>query len=79
VEIVFAAEMQSFIEIRKFHKTQKLTTMKDGRIYMSMKVPINFETINFVLSFGPYAEVTKPKSLRESVRDSLKQALKQYL
>jgi predicted DNA-binding transcriptional regulator YafY len=79
VEIVFTAETRPFIEIRKFHRTQKLTTLKDGRIQLSMKVPVNFETVNFVLSFGPFAEVKSPKSLRESVRDSLQSALKQYL
>ncbi len=78
VEIVFAAESGPFIEVRKFHRTQKLTVLKDGRIQMSMKVPVTFETVNFILSFGPYAEVVKPKSLRDLVRDSLKQALSKY-
>lgn len=78
VELRFTSGTKPFIEIRKFHKTQKLKTLKDGRIQMNLRAPVNFETVNFVLSFGKHVEVIKPPSLRDLVREALRDALAQY-
>jgi predicted DNA-binding transcriptional regulator YafY len=79
VELVFTATTKPFIGIRKFHRSQKLKSLNDGRIQMNLTVPVNFETVNFVLSFGRHVEVVKPESLREMVRCELKEALASYL
>ncbi len=78
VELVFAPTSKPFIEIRHFHESQKIRVLKDGSIQMKLRVPINFETVNFVLSFGKYAEVIQPESLREQVKQHLREALKHY-
>ena len=49
-----------------------------SRPRMTLDVPVNFETVNWVLSFGRYVEVIKPEKLREQVREALSAALVQY-
>ena len=78
VELVFTSTTKPFIDIRQFHKSQKLKTLEDGRIQMSLQVPVNFETVNFVLSFGKHVKVVKPEALREKVKQALQEALGQY-
>jgi len=45
---------------------------------MTLSVPVIFETVNFVLSFGKHVEVIRPESLREKVKEALGEALAQY-
>ncbi len=78
VELSFSATTEPFIKIRKFHPTQKLTKRDDGRLKMTLAVPIKFEVVNWVLSFGPHVEVVRPPSLRQLVREALANALAQY-
>lgn len=78
VTLRFTATTLPFIGIRKFHKTQKLKVQQDGTLQMTLNVPVNFETVNFVLSFGPHVEVIRPETLREKVKEALAAALKQY-
>jgi len=81
VELVFTATTEPFIRIRRFHHTQHLQRMRDGRIRMTLEVPAgpdDFEIVNFVLSFGRNVEVVRPRSLRRRVRLELEAALGLY-
>jgi proteasome accessory factor B len=81
VEVVFTATTEPFIRIRRFHHSQRLTKLKDGRIKMTLDVPAGpeaFEIVNWLLSFGANVEVIKPAGLRQRVRDELKRAARQY-
>ena len=78
VEIVFTKSTRPFIRIRKFHQTQRLKDLPDGRIRMTLKVPINFETVNWVLSFGANAEVVSPPELKAMVKGELEKAIAIY-
>ncbi|MCP4602391.1 MAG: WYL domain-containing protein [Proteobacteria bacterium] len=78
VEIVFTKGTKPFIKFRKFHKSQKLKDLADGRVKMTLKVPVNFETVNWILSFGSNAKVISPPELRDMVRRELEKALKNY-
>ena len=78
VEILFTAGTKPFVEFRKYHRTQKLETLPDGRVRLTMKVPIGDETTYWVLSFGANAEVVGPKELRERVAGELRRAVGVY-
>ncbi len=78
IELVFTKGTKPFIRIRKYHKSQKLKELRDGRLRMSIKVPINFETKNWILSFGSNVKVMKPKELKDMVKEELEKALLQY-
>ena len=78
VEILFTPGTRPFVEFRKYHRSQKLEVLKDGRVRLTMKVPIGDETKYWVLSFGANAEVVKPVELREKVAEELGKAAKQY-
>jgi predicted DNA-binding transcriptional regulator YafY len=45
---------------------------------MTLKVPINFETVNWILSFGANVKVVSPPELRAKVKAELVKALEQY-
>jgi len=78
VELRFTPGTRPFIRIRKFHRTQRLKELEDGRIHMTLKLPINFEIINWILSFGANVEVVSPPELRDAVREERSRALGVY-
>jgi predicted DNA-binding transcriptional regulator YafY len=81
VELVFTASTEPFIRIRRFHHSQRLSRMRDGRIRMTLRVPAgpgDFEIVNFVMAFGKNVEVVRPRSLRRRVRDELEAAVRLY-
>jgi predicted DNA-binding transcriptional regulator YafY len=78
IELIFSRTTEPFIRLRRFHDTQQIETLKDGRIRMTLTAPVNFETVNWVLSFGAHVEVIRPKKLRGMVITALKQALEMY-
>jgi predicted DNA-binding transcriptional regulator YafY len=45
---------------------------------MTLEVPVNFETVNWILSFGSNVAVVNPPELREKVKAELLSALDQY-
>jgi predicted DNA-binding transcriptional regulator YafY len=78
VKLRFGKGSAPFIKPRQYHRTAKKKLLSDGRIAMTLKVPINFETVNWVLSFGSNVEVVAPEELRDLVQEELKGALKLY-
>ncbi len=78
VKLRFGKGSAPFIKPRHYHRTAKKKNLADGRIEMTLKVPLNFETVNWVLSFGSNVEVVSPKELRDMVQKELKGALKLY-
>jgi predicted DNA-binding transcriptional regulator YafY len=45
---------------------------------ISRNVPVNFETVNWILSFGSNVVAVNPPELRETVKAGLVNALDQY-
>jgi proteasome accessory factor B len=81
VTLIFSRTTEPFIRIRRFHPSQQVRTLPDGRVEMTLDVPAgahDFEIENFVLSFHENVEVVSPPSLREAVRRKLEHALGQY-
>ncbi|MBN2714741.1 MAG: WYL domain-containing protein [Deltaproteobacteria bacterium] len=78
VVLHFTPSTKRYIEIRAFHPSQKLKTLADGTVQMTLKVPVSFELVNWLLSFGPHVNVVSPQSLRQQVAGQLQAALAQY-
>ena len=52
--------------------------MKCGDIHVTMKVAVNELLKQWVMYYGPIAEVLKPAKLRKMVLDSAKELVKLY-
>lgn len=78
VVLHFTAQTKRYIKIRAFHSSQKVKTLKDGTIQMRLQVPVNFELVNWLLSFGPHVQVISPEQLRKDIAGQLQAALSQY-
>jgi predicted DNA-binding transcriptional regulator YafY len=76
--LVHGPETEAYLRSRRIHPTQKLRRRRDGVVVLTMTVRGTEELRNWVLSFGPYLEVVKPKSLRDEVAASLRQATARY-
>ncbi|GAB4291136.1 MAG: hypothetical protein Kow0090_04510 [Myxococcota bacterium] len=78
VEIAFLSELKDYIKARHWHKTQKITTMKDGRIKLAMEIFPGVELISWLLSFGHQAQLLKPERMRKEMKKSIKEMGKRY-
>jgi len=78
VEVVlrFDAECKAPVLRRKWHQSQKVKELDDGRVEVSFIVN-GFEGIkNWIYRWIPYIEVLKPIELLEEIRDDLERELK---
>ena len=78
VRIRFEASWALYIQERIWHQSQKLKTEPDGSLELTMDVGGDQELTNWILSFGPGAEVLEPPGLRERVNQALRDALNRY-
>lgn len=76
--LVHGAETEAYLRSRRIHPTQQLRRRRDGKAVLTMSVRGTEELRNWVLGFGPYLEVLKPRSLRDEVAASLRAAAAQY-
>ena len=63
VEIEFLPEAAPYVRERKWHSSQKLKALPDGKLRLSLKVSIDRELMHWVLSFGPRARAIGPEPL----------------
>ncbi|MFL2935733.1 MAG: helix-turn-helix transcriptional regulator [Myxococcota bacterium] len=78
VRIRFEAAWAHYIRERVWHRSQSLTPRPDGGLELTMEVGGDQELANWILSFGPGAEVLEPPGLRNRVSEALREALKPY-
>lgn len=81
VELIFDRGSAPFISIRRFHHSQTLQRLDDGRIRVTLTVPAgetDFEIVNWIISFHEHVKVVCPTSLKDTVKAKLKAALDQY-
>jgi predicted DNA-binding transcriptional regulator YafY len=78
VELEFEARMAPFIQGRTWHTSQRLETLGDGRVRMTLDVSIDWALRSWVLGFGAAVRVVTPPALAESVRDELTRAAAKY-
>jgi predicted DNA-binding transcriptional regulator YafY len=78
VKVRFLPGAAQIVRERIWHPTQELRELPDGSLEVSLKVPINYEIISWVLGFGSSAEVLQPLSLRKHLSEELQRAAAKY-
>ena len=73
VRIRFAPDLAKVIAERVWHPSQKIQKAKDGSLEITLGVADTKELRNWIMSWGPRAEVLAPPQLRETIA-SLAQA-----
>jgi proteasome accessory factor B len=74
VELLFEAEMASYIRERVWHESQDLEDRPDGGVLLRMQVAPGFELRSWIKGFLPHVEVVQPASLREDVAADVEKA-----
>ena len=69
VELAFSKFTAAWVKDRLWHPSQKLTSLKDGRLKMTLRVADTRELLGWILSFGGGVRVIRPAALREQVRE----------
>lgn len=78
VVVDFAPKVAELVRSRKLHETQKLTSLPDGGVRLTMTVSDVTELSSWVLSWGGTATAIAPPQLVDSVTSELRAALAGY-
>ncbi|HPD60228.1 MAG TPA: WYL domain-containing protein [Thermodesulfobacteriota bacterium] len=78
LKVVFDRELSDYIQKRKWHQSQRIQKLKDGKILLALKASGKEEVKAWLLSFGPKAKVLSPLSLKKEIEADLQNALLQY-
>jgi proteasome accessory factor B len=68
VVLEFNSDSTAYFDRREFHPSQKVSLVK-GKVRLSLRVPVSDELVHWVVGFGSWVRVIKPKALAEEVRD----------
>lgn len=77
IVLEFSAARAHLVQARTWHPSQRLHTLPDGRVRLTMKAA-GSELVRFVLEWGRHCTVVKPAWLREAVVAELRGALEGY-
>jgi predicted DNA-binding transcriptional regulator YafY len=75
VSAVFDREVAWLVRERRWHSSQKLEGLADGRVRARYKVAMSNELVTWLLGFGGSVVVEKPQSLRDQLKASHQKAL----
>jgi predicted DNA-binding transcriptional regulator YafY len=78
VVIDFDASVAELVRSRRVHETQKLATLQNGTLRLSMTVGDTTELASWVLGWGRKATVIEPEALARDVATELAEALARY-
>jgi predicted DNA-binding transcriptional regulator YafY len=78
VVIDFDAAVVELVRSRRVHESQKLATLPDGSLRLTMTVGDLTELSSWVLGWGRMARVIEPEELASSVKSELEGALARY-
>ena len=76
--IDFDARGAEYIRMRKVHASQKLASIANGGVRLTMNVGNLNPVVSWVLEWGPRARVVEPAELADRVRTELEGALAGY-
>jgi predicted DNA-binding transcriptional regulator YafY len=79
VKIHFSADQARYIRERTWAKGQKIKEQKDGSIILTMKTSGWWEVRQWILSFGPDAELLEPVEKREEMKQATQKAACLYV
>jgi len=69
VRVLFSRSVARYIRDRRWHPSQKLSELSDGRLEMTLRVADTLEVRRWLLGYGAEVEVLEPPKLREVLRD----------
>lgn len=75
VTVQFSPEVADEVVSRKWHPKQQIKTLKDGRVEISFNAKGDVEIKRWVMAFGRYAKVKRPKWLKEKITEEAKAIL----
>jgi len=78
IVVRFSAEVAEYIRERRWHRSQGLLDRPDGSVEVVLRCAITPELKQWILGFGPDAEVLEPDDLRREVHEALEQAARRY-
>ena len=78
VKLKVMNESVRYVKEREWHKSQKITQLKDGSIYLEFRVNNLTEVLMWVLSMGKDCKVIQPKLLINDIKNELKGATSNY-
>lgn len=78
VVIRFPGYAKNFLRERPYHPSMKVRELENGELHVTMNVAINDMLKQWVLFYGPIAEVLKPTKLRRMMLDSAKELVGMY-
>jgi predicted DNA-binding transcriptional regulator YafY len=74
VVVRFHPDQAPYVREREWHPTQRLRTLRDGRLELTFRAGGTFEIIRWILGWGDAAEVMRPAALRRDVATILQEA-----
>lgn len=78
VAIAFSEGVAGYIRERTWHPSQTFTTRSDGRLLLRLRVALTVELEQWVLGFGPDAEVMAPQAFVDRIGTLLREAAARY-
>lgn len=78
VVIYFPGYAKNFLQERSYHPSMKIKELPCGYLHVTMNVAVNGLLKQWVMYFGPIAEVLKPAKLRQMILDSAKELVGMY-
>ncbi len=78
VKIRIVAHRWPYVKTKPLHGSQRIVSTDERDTIIQIKVHINKELEQLLLSFGADMEVLEPLSLRECLKEKFKQGLRQY-
>lgn len=78
VTIDFTRDVAYLIRARRWHPTQKLKTLKDGGVRLSMRIANPTQLISWVLGWGPQATLVAPAGLVTEIKRQIAATSRHY-
>jgi predicted DNA-binding transcriptional regulator YafY len=78
VLVEFDSRVADRVRAERVHPSQRIATAPDGRVRLSLNVPLFDAVTSWVLGFGDAARVIEPRELEEAVVKGLRGALVAY-
>lgn len=79
VVIEFTAGEAPYVRERRWHASQQIEDLPDGRLRLTLNVVLDWELQAWVMGFGPAARVITPQAFADRILDSLEEARATYL
>lgn len=78
IVVEFSAQVAPHVSGRVWHESQRVETLPDGRVHMTLEVSNDWALRSWLLGFGADARVLSPPHLITAMREELQRAAARY-